>query len=144
MTTCNTRDKWTMKAIVAPDPAEQLTGMKVVERPEPPATGDGVALQVHGSGLDWCELARPATAAAIALALAIAATSTPALANSGAHRGYAARATASAVLDEGVSIGRAKVLRECSGRIAGFKGYNQMSFPLATYRTCMEQHGEPE
>jgi hypothetical protein len=82
-------------------------------------------------------------AAALALAVAVAATATPALAKSG-QRGHAARAQAIEVMDEGVPAARAKALRECSGRIAGFKGYNQMSTPLSTYRTCMEQHGEPE
>jgi hypothetical protein len=84
------------------------------------------------------------TVGALALALAIAAAATPALAKSGAQRGHAARAQAVEATDEGVSAARAKALRECSGRIAGFKGYNQMSTPLAAYRTCMEQHGEPE
>jgi hypothetical protein len=82
--------------------------------------------------------------AALALALAVAAIATPALAKSGAQRGHAARAQAIEVMDEGVSAARAKTLRECSGRIAGFKGYNQMATPLALYRTCMEDHGEPE
>jgi len=83
-------------------------------------------------------------AAALALAVAVAATATPALAKS-SQRGHNARAQAvETVSDEGVSAARAKALRECSGRIAGFKGYNQMSTPLAQYRTCMEQHGEPE
>jgi hypothetical protein len=86
------------------------------------------------------------TGAALALALAIAATATPVLAKSGAtQRGHAARAQAiETVSDEGVSAVRAKALRECSGRIAGFKGYNQMSTPLAMYRTCMHDHGEAE
>jgi hypothetical protein len=82
-------------------------------------------------------------AAALALAVAVAATATPALAKSG-QRGHAARAQAIEVMDEGISTARAKALRECSGRIAGFKGYNQMSTPLAQYRTCMHDHGEAE
>jgi hypothetical protein len=82
-------------------------------------------------------------AAALALAVAVAATATPALAKSG-QRGHAARAQAIEVMDEGVSGARAKALRECSGRIAGFKGYNQMSTPLFMYRNCMQEHGEPE
>ncbi len=84
--------------------------------------------------------------AALALALAVATTATPVLAKSGAsHRGYAARAQAvETVSEEGVSASRAKALRECNGRIAGFKGYNQMATPIALYRTCMEEHGEPE
>lgn len=81
--------------------------------------------------------------AALALALAVAATATPTLAKS-AQRGHEARAQAIEVLDEGVPAARAKALRECSGRIAGFKGYNQMSTPMHAYKTCMEQHGEPE
>jgi hypothetical protein len=47
-------------------------------------------------------------------------------------------------MDEGVSAARARALRECSGRIGSYKGYNQMSTPMSLYRTCMEQHGEPE
>lgn len=84
--------------------------------------------------------------AALALALAIAATATPALAKSGAtQRGHAARAQAIEVVnDEGVSAARAKALRECSGRVAGFKGYNQMILPTSMYRTCMHDHGEAE
>ena len=58
---------------------------------------------------------------ALALSLAVAAIATPALAkNAAAHRGFAARAQAIEVLDEGVSFDRAKALRECNGRIAGF------------------------
>lgn len=83
-------------------------------------------------------------AAALALAVAIAATATPALAKSN-QLGHNARAQAIEVVNEdGVSGARAKALRECSGRIAGFKGYNQMSIPLNMYRTCMHDHGEPE
>ena len=85
------------------------------------------------------------TGAALALAIAIAAA-TPALAKSGTvHRGFAARAQAIEVMtDEGVSAARARALRECNARIGSFKGYNQMSTPMSIYRTCMEQHGEPE
>jgi hypothetical protein len=83
--------------------------------------------------------------AGVALALALVATATPALAKNGAaHRGFAARAQAIEVLDEGVSVARARALRECNERISSFKGHNQMSTPLNMYRTCMEQHGEPE
>jgi hypothetical protein len=84
--------------------------------------------------------------AALALALAVAATATPALAKTGAaHRGLAAQAQAiEAVNNEGVSAERGRALRECNGRIASFRGYNQMSTPTAAYRTCMEQHGQPE
>src|SRR3954471_8563500 len=89
-------------------------------------------------------LSTAGAALALALALAVAATATPVLAKSGAQRGFTARAQAIEVMDEGVSAGRAKALRECSGRIAGFKGYNQMSTPMSLYRTCMEEHGEPE
>lgn len=82
--------------------------------------------------------------AGVALALALLATA-PALAKNGAaHRGFAARAQAIEVLDEGVSVARARALRECNERISSFKGHNQMSTPLNMYRTCMEQHGEPE
>ncbi|WP_068016676.1 hypothetical protein [Rhodoplanes sp. Z2-YC6860] len=80
---------------------------------------------------------------ALALSLAVAAIATPALAKS-AHHGFAARAQAIEVLDEGVSFDRAKALRECNGRIAGFKGFNQQATPRGVYRACMEEHGEPE
>ncbi len=85
------------------------------------------------------------TGAALALALAVV-TATPALAKSGTvHRGYAARAQAIELLtDEGVSAARARALRECNARVGSFKGHVQMSLPTALYRTCMEQHGEPE
>jgi hypothetical protein len=83
--------------------------------------------------------------AALALSLAVAATVTPALAKSGtAHRGLAARAQAIEVMDEGVSAGRARALRECNARISSFKGHTQMSTPMAMYRSCMDEHGEPE
>ena len=84
--------------------------------------------------------------AALALSLAVAAVATPALAKSGAdHRGFAARAQAvQSVTDEGVSAGRARALRECNARISSFKGHTQMSTPIAMYRSCMEEHGEPE
>jgi len=84
--------------------------------------------------------------AALALALAVAATATPALAKSGtAHPGFAARAQAIDVInDEGVPAARARALRECNARIGSFKGYNQMSTPVSIYRSCMEEHGEPE
>jgi hypothetical protein len=83
--------------------------------------------------------------AVLALALAVAATATPVLAkNSAAHRGSEARAQAIEAMDEGVSAARARALRECSGRISSFKGYNQMSTPTFMYRSCMEEHGEPE
>ena len=83
--------------------------------------------------------------AALALSLAVAAIATPALAKSGAaHRGLAARAQAIEVMDEGVTAGRARALRECNARISSFKGHTQMSTPIAMYRSCMEEHGEPE
>ena len=84
--------------------------------------------------------------AVLALAIAIATTATPVLAKTGtAQRGFAARAQAiEAVTDEGVSAGRARALRECNARISGFKGHTQMSTPIAMYRSCMEEHGEPE
>ena len=82
--------------------------------------------------------------AVLGLALAVAAIATPALAKNGAHRGFAARAQAIEVQDEGVSPDRARALRECNGRIAGFKGHNAMSTPLNIYRTCMTEHGQPE
>lgn len=82
---------------------------------------------------------------ALALSLAFAAIATPALAKNGAtHRGFAARAQAIEVLDEGVPFDRAKALRDCSARVGGFKGYNQQATPRGIYRACMEEHGQPE
>lgn len=80
---------------------------------------------------------------ALALSLAFAAITTPALAKS-AHHGFAARAQAIEVLDEGVSLDRAKALRECNGRVAGFKGFNQQATPRGIYRACMKEHEEME
>lgn len=87
-----------------------------------------------------------ARAMALTLALAFAAAATPALAKSGsAHRGAQARAQAiESVGEEGVSAARVRALHECNGRVAGFKGYNQMATPRSLYRACMEEHGEPE
>jgi hypothetical protein len=83
--------------------------------------------------------------AGVALALALVATATPALAKNGAaHRGFTARAQAIEVLDEGVSLDRAKALRDCSARVGGFKGYNQQATPRGMYRACMDEHGQPE
>ena len=83
--------------------------------------------------------------AALALALAIATTATPTLAKNGAaHRGFAAQARAVQAQDEGVSLARAKALRECNGRIANFRGFNQMATPRPIYGACMEEHGEPQ
>ena len=85
---------------------------------------------------------------ALALELAVAATATAATAKSRAGLpGHQARAQAiEDVMEGGVSVSpeRVRALRECNGRIAGFKGYNQMSLPLATYRSCMHEHGQPE
>ena len=45
-----------MKAIVVTDKAEGLAGMKLTERPEPPAAINDVVVQVHASGFTSGEL----------------------------------------------------------------------------------------
>ena len=85
---------------------------------------------------------------ALALELAVAVTATAATAKSRAvHPGHQARAQAiEDVMEGGVSVSpeRVHALRECNARIAGFKGYNQMRTPIAMYRSCMYDHGQPE
>jgi len=84
---------------------------------------------------------------ALALELAVAATATATAKSRAVHPGHQARAQAiEAVMEGGVSVSpeRVQALQECNGRIAGFKGYNQMSTPISMYRTCMHEHGQPE
>jgi NADPH:quinone reductase-like Zn-dependent oxidoreductase len=50
-----------MKAIVVTDPAAGLTGMKLVELPEPPAAINDVIVQVHAASITGDELAWPST-----------------------------------------------------------------------------------
>src|SRR5256884_965653 len=50
-----------MKAIVVTDQAAGTAGMKLVERPEPPAAINDVIVQVHASGFTWDELTWPST-----------------------------------------------------------------------------------
>ncbi|RAZ92246.1 NADP-dependent oxidoreductase [Mesorhizobium hawassense] len=50
-----------MKAIVVTDQAAGTAGMKLVERPEPPAAINDVVVQVHASGFTWDELTWPST-----------------------------------------------------------------------------------
>ncbi|GAB3047031.1 NADP-dependent oxidoreductase [Intrasporangium mesophilum] len=50
-----------MKAIVVTDQAAGTAGMKLVERPEPPAAINDVIVQVHASGWVSTELAWPST-----------------------------------------------------------------------------------
>ena len=50
-----------MKAIVVTDQAAGTAGMKLVERPEPPAAINDVIVQVHASGFVPTELAWPST-----------------------------------------------------------------------------------
>src|SRR6516164_5325485 len=50
-----------MKAIVVTDQAAGTAGMKLAERPEPPAAINDVAVQVHASGFVGTELAWPST-----------------------------------------------------------------------------------
>ena len=45
-----------MKAIVVTDKAEGLAGMKLTERPEPPAAINDVIVQIHASGFVPTEL----------------------------------------------------------------------------------------
>src|SRR6202008_3403673 len=50
-----------MKAIVVTDQAAGTAGMKLVERPEPPAAINDVVVQVHASGFTWDGLTWPST-----------------------------------------------------------------------------------
>jgi NADPH:quinone reductase and related Zn-dependent oxidoreductases len=50
-----------MKAIVVTDQAAGMAGMKLVERPEPPAAINDVVVQVHASGFVGTELTWPST-----------------------------------------------------------------------------------
>src|SRR5580693_8327904 len=50
-----------MKAIVVTDQAAGTAGMKLAERPEPPAAINDVIVQIHGSGFVPTELAWPST-----------------------------------------------------------------------------------
>src|ERR1700758_807570 len=50
-----------MKAIVVTDQAAGRAGMKLVERPEPPAAINDVIVQVHSSGFTSGELTWPST-----------------------------------------------------------------------------------
>src|SRR5580700_3179364 len=56
-----TEETSTMKAIVVTDQAAGTAGMKLVERPEPPAAINDVIVQVHASGFVPTELAWPST-----------------------------------------------------------------------------------
>src|SRR5437762_33157 len=50
-----------MRAIVVTDQAAGTAGMKLVERPEPPAAINDVIVQIHASGFVPTELAWPST-----------------------------------------------------------------------------------
>jgi NADPH:quinone reductase-like Zn-dependent oxidoreductase len=50
-----------MKAIVATDQAAGVAGLKLVERPEPPAAINDVIVQIHASGFVPTEMAWPST-----------------------------------------------------------------------------------
>ena len=50
-----------MKAIVVTDQAAGTAGMRLVERPEPPAAINDVIVQVHVSGFVWDEQTWPST-----------------------------------------------------------------------------------
>jgi NADPH:quinone reductase-like Zn-dependent oxidoreductase len=50
-----------MKAIVVSDPAAGMAGMKLMERPRPPAAINDVVVEVHASGFVGTELTWPST-----------------------------------------------------------------------------------
>jgi NADPH:quinone reductase-like Zn-dependent oxidoreductase len=50
-----------VKAIVVTDQAEGAAGMRLVERPEPPAAINDVIVEVHASGFVPTEMAWPST-----------------------------------------------------------------------------------
>ena len=50
-----------MKAIVVTDQAAGLAGMKLTERPEPPAAINDVIVQIHASGFVPTEMEWPST-----------------------------------------------------------------------------------
>ena len=50
-----------MKAIVVTDQAAGTAGMKLVERPEPPAAINDVIVRIHASGFVPTEMAWPST-----------------------------------------------------------------------------------
>src|SRR5262249_33212678 len=56
-----TEEKITVKAIVVTDQAAGTAGMKLVERPEPPAAINDVIVQIHASGFVPTELTWPST-----------------------------------------------------------------------------------
>src|SRR3954470_15451885 len=56
-----TEETMPMKAIVVTDQAAGMAGMKLAERPEPPAAINDVVVQVHASGFTWDELTWPST-----------------------------------------------------------------------------------
>src|SRR3954467_5441089 len=51
----------TMKAVVVTDQAAGTAGMKLMERPEPPAAINDVIVQIHASGFVPTEIAWPST-----------------------------------------------------------------------------------
>src|SRR5262245_61393688 len=53
--------RWTMKAIIVTDRAAGTAGMKLVERPEPPAAINDVIVRIHASGFVPTELTWPST-----------------------------------------------------------------------------------
>src|SRR6476659_7559377 len=56
-----TEEKIIMKAIVVTDQAAGTAGMKLVERPKPPAAINDVVVQIHASGFVRTEMAWPST-----------------------------------------------------------------------------------
>jgi hypothetical protein len=80
----------------------------------------------------------------LALALEFAVSATAATAKSRA--GQARAQARDAVTESGVGISpeRLRALHECNARIASFKGYNGVNTPTSIYRSCMNDHGQPE
>src|SRR4026209_560348 len=56
-----TKETIPMKAIVVMDQAKGTAGMKLAERPEPPAAINDVIVQIHASGFVGTELTWPST-----------------------------------------------------------------------------------
>jgi len=81
---------------------------------------------------------------ALALELAAAATATAAPAKSRAAQTRAQARDATTESGPGISPERVRALHECNGRIASFKGYNGVNTPTSIYRSCMNDHGQPE
>src|SRR5690242_11226404 len=84
--------------------------------------------------------------AILALALGLAAATAPTAATAKSRATQARAQATENVMDggAGVSPERVRALQECNARIVRFRGYNALGMPTALYRTCMNQHGQPE